>query len=756
MSLSRKTKHGDDRMSSRRLIDPDKRNQLFLKYHKIIDFFLPVGSKRRLVLITVVNSLLTNRNDLHFENIDSFNKSIRNVLSDFAEAIRHSVSNGPPNVVYNQSPLQSLIYDNISDIQSMSFGCTSAPKVSIVIPVLNKWIYTYHCLRFISKLQDSISFEVIVVDNGSSDETPKMLALMKGLRVIRNDSNMGFVEACNNGAEVSQGEYILFLNNDAMIMNGSLDSMGDLMAQDQKIGAVGAKLVYPDGRLQEAGGVVWNDGLRIAWNFGKFDDPGRYEYNYVRETDYCSGACLMVRRDTFFRIGLFDAEFAPAYFEDTNLCFAMRKIGYKTVYQPKAVAIHYEGITAGTDVRKGVKLHQTINRKKFHDRWQHLLTTEHYANGENIFLARERPRDRQTMLYIDHEIPSFDKDAGSMITFEYLKLFLSLDFKIVFWPANLREAEPYMSEMQQMGIEVVYGYVNFDRYMRKYGRYFDFVIISRPFTAISFLKKLKVYSQAKILYVAHDLHFVRELRRAELDKNEKLGKFAVKLKQLELSIAQKSDITLVFSDFEKRVLEAEDPGLNIELMPWIQKVNTSGPSFDNSKDLMFIGSFRHLPNIDGVLWFVNEVFPRIRRHLPQAQLFIVGSDPTPEILALNGDGIVVTGYVKDTSPYFLNCRVFVAPLRYGAGVKGKVIEAASYGLPVVTTQLGAEGLNLKNGKNVLIADDPGGFAQQVVSVYSSRDLWLKLSVGAIDYMKAEHSPDRAMTKFRRLLQPTYV
>jgi glycosyltransferase involved in cell wall biosynthesis len=270
------------------------------------------------------------------------------------------------------------------------------------------------------------------------------------------------------------------------------------------------------------------------------------------------------------------------------------------------------------------------------------------------------------------------------------------------------------------------------------------------------LKKLKVYSQAKILYVAHDLHFVRELRRAELDKNEKLGKFAVKLKQLELSIAQKSDITLVFSDFEKRVLEAEDPGLNIELMPWIQKVNTSGPSFDNSKDLMFIGSFRHLPNIDGVLWFVNEVFPRIRRHLPQAQLFIVGSDPTPEILALNGDGIVVTGYVKDTSPYFLNCRVFVAPLRYGAGVKGKVIEAASYGLPVVTTQLGAEGLNLKNGKNVLIADDPGGFAQQVVSVYSSRDLWLKLSVGAIDYMKAEHSPDRAMTKFRRLLQPTYV
>lgn len=737
-------------------MDPDKRNRLFLRYHRAIDFFLPVGSKRRLVVVATVNSLLANRNALHCQSVGGFVKSMRNIVSDIVDTVRRNSSNGPLALDCSEVPLKPMTHTKIGDIKAISFGGASKPKVSIVIPVLNKWIYTYHCLRFISKLQDSISFEVIVVDNGSSDETPKMLALMKGLRVIRNDSNMGFVEACNNGAEVSQGEYILFLNNDAMIMNGSLDSMGDLMAQDQKIGAVGAKLVYPDGRLQEAGGVVWNDGLRIAWNFGKFDDPGRYEYNYVRETDYCSGACLMVRRDTFFRIGLFDAEFAPAYFEDTNLCFAMRKIGYKTVYQPKAVAIHYEGITAGTDVRKGVKLHQTINRKKFHDRWQHLLTTEHYANGENIFLARERPRDRQTMLYIDHEIPSFDKDAGSMITFEYLKLFLSLDFKIVFWPANLREAEPYMSEMQQMGIEVVYGYVNFDRYMRKYGRYFDFVIISRPFTAISFLKKLKVYSQAKILYVAHDLHFVRELRRAELDKNEKLGKFAVKLKQLELSIAQKSDITLVFSDFEKRVLEAEDPGLNIELMPWIQKVNTSGPSFDNSKDLMFIGSFRHLPNIDGVLWFVNEVFPRIRRHLPQAQLFIVGSDPTPEILALNGDGIVVTGYVKDTSPYFLNCRVFVAPLRYGAGVKGKVIEAASYGLPVVTTQLGAEGLNLKNGKNVLIADDPGGFAQQVVSVYSSRDLWLKLSVGAIDYMKAEHSPDRAMTKFRRLLQPTYV
>jgi len=733
------------------MMDTDKRNRLFLRYRKAIDFFLPVGSRRRFALISFVNSLVRNRSETSPRTISGYVKALYEALSDFTGTIRGKTFGKSDTTCFNLTHFEPPIDLNIAELQTMRLGCSSIPTVSFVIPVMNKWTYTYNCLKFISRLNDSAPFEVILVDNGSTDETKEMLALVSDLRVIHNESNCGFVDACNMGSRASQGEYILFLNNDAVITSGSLDIMVKMLARDRTIGAVGAKLVYPDGRLQEAGGIVWNDHLRIAWNYGKFDNPQKHEYNYVKETDYCSGACLLVRKEAFFEVGLFDTEFAPAYFEDTNLAFALRNIGYKTVYQPKAVAVHFEGITAGTDVRKGLKQHQNTNQQKFYVRWKNVLEAEHYPNEENVFLARDRSRFKKTMLYIDHEIPTFDKDAGSMITFEYLKLFMCMDLKIVFWPANLREVEPYMSVMQEMGIEVIYGCENFGKYIRRYGRFFHFAVVSRPLTAVSFLDKIKTYSQAKILYVAHDLHFLREQRRAVLKENTKVEDIAVKLKSLELSIARRSDVTLVFSDFEKRVLETEDSNLNVKVMPWIQNVNQDRTSFEERKDLMFIGSFRHLPNIDGVLWLVNEILPELKKYLAGIKLFIVGSDPTAEIMALNNNDIIVTGYVSDTTSYFLNSKVFVAPLRFGAGVKGKVIEAMSYGLPVITTSLGAEGLNLEHRENVLIADNADDFVKSIVALYTSEDLWLQISDNSIEYVRLNNSSDRARNVFERIL-----
>lgn len=734
------------------LINPDTRNRVFLKYRKAIDFFLPVGSRRRCALVSLVNSFLRNRSEISSAPINVFFRVLRDGVSDVARVIRGNTIRDSDTTWLDLPPVEALIEPNIARLESMNLGCSSTPKVSVVIPVMNKWVYTYNCLEFISKLKDEVPFEVIVVDNGSTDETKQMLALVNDLCVIQNETNMGFVEACNMGSRTSRGEYILFLNNDAMILNGSLKNMVDLLTRDRTIGAVGAKLVYPDGKLQEAGGIVWNDAIRIAWNYGKFDNPGKHEYNYVRETDYCSGACLLVRKEAFIRAGSFDTEFAPAYFEDTNLAFALRSIGYKTVYQPKAVAVHFEGVTAGTDVRKGAKKHQSINQKKFYDRWKGVLETEHYPNGENVFLARDRSGAKKVMLYIDHEIPTFDKDAGSMITFEYLKLFLSMNLKIIFWPANLREVEPYMSIMQQRGIEVIYGYENFGKYIRRYGAFFDFAVVSRPLTAVSFIDKIKAHSSAKLLYVAHDLHFLREMRRAELEGDIRVKDLALKLKLLELSISRRSDVTLVFSDFEKKMLETEDPKLNVEVMPWIQNVSQAGASFDTRKDLMFIGSFRHLPNIDGVLWFVKEVFPKVRQHFSNVKLFIVGSDPTTEIKALsNNNDIIVTGYVPDATPYFSNSKAFIAPLLYGAGVKGKIVEAMSHGLPVITTPLGAEGLNLEHGKNALIADNPDDYIKSIVVLYTSKDLWLQISKGSFEYVKTNNSLDHAHKTFKRIL-----
>jgi GT2 family glycosyltransferase len=418
-------------------MDSDRRNRLFLKYHKALDLFFPLGSKRRLFVVIFVNALLRNRG----MGVRGFIVLIESFFSDLAEGFSGGTTKNNARLTFSRADLELLTQANITEVKAMTIGCSPNPRISIIIPAMNKWAYTYCCLKFISRLEDLVSFEVIIVDNGSTDQTKEMLALVTDISVIRNENNVGFVEACNMGVRASRGEYILFLNNDAMIVNGSLDNMVALMDGDRTIGAVGAKLVYPDGKLQEAGGIIWNDRVHIGLNYGKFENPWAYEYNYVREVDYCSGACLLVRKELFVRVGLFDAEFAPAYFEDTNLAFALRSIGYRTLYQPKAIAFHFEGVTAGTDVRKGMKQYQEINQKKFCDRWQQVLKMEHYPHRQNIFLARDRARFKKMMLYIDHDIPTFDKDAGSMITFEYLKLFLNMNIKIVFWPATLREVD---------------------------------------------------------------------------------------------------------------------------------------------------------------------------------------------------------------------------------------------------------------------------------------------------------------------------
>lgn len=724
-------------------MDSDRRNRLFLKYHKALDLFFPLGSKRRLLIVALVNALLRSRG----MGIRGFIVLIENFFSDLAEGFRGDTAENNAKLTFSRTDLELLTQINITEVKAMNTGCSPNPRISIIIPAMNKWTYTYCCLRFISRLEDLVPFEVIVVDNGSTDQTKEMLALISDISVIRNENNVGFVEACNMGVRASRGEFVLFLNNDAMIVNGSLDNMVALMDGDRTTGAVGAKLVYPDGRLQEAGGIIWNDPVYIGLNYGKFENPLAYEYNYVREVDYCSGACLLVRKDLFVRVGLFDAEFAPAYFEDTNLAFALRSIGYKTLYQPKAVAFHFEGVTAGTDVRKGMKQYQEINQKKFCDRWRQVLKMEHYPHRQNLFLARDRSRFKKTMLYIDHDIPTFDKDAGSMITFEYLKLFLNMNIKIVFWPATLREIEPYVSLMQKMGIEVVYGHVSFDRYIKNYGRYFELAFVSRPLTSVSFLNKIRRYSMAKIFYIAHDLHFLREFRRAETEGNEALKKYALKLKKLEMSLMEVSDISLVFSSVEKSIINQENPRIHIELMPWIQKINPNNKGYEKRSDILFIGSFIHKPNIDSLVWFVKSIFPLVKNEIKDIKLIVVGSNPTAEILDLGTNDVVVKGYVPDASPYFENTRIMVAPLRYGAGVKGKVLEAMSYGLPVVTTSIGAEGIELQNRENVFIAEEPRAIAECIVELYTSKVMWNKISVNSMDYIIKNHSMEYARNSF---------
>jgi GT2 family glycosyltransferase len=707
--------------------------KVLLAYYKLRGWLLPENTRRRLFVKTIFNAVINPKG--FFKNLNKTN--LRRFIYYFKTAdpmvLEEKVTRKIAEVSESDAlPDGKLELDKditVEKLESMVFPYYTRPLVSIIIPIWNKWEYTHHCLLSLLENTDGVSYEVIIINNASTDETSQMLGKIENIKLIRNETNLGFVKACNQGAWAARGDYVLFLNNDTRVTKGWLKAMVDIAGNGDRVGAVGAKLVYQDGRLQEAGGIVWNDGANLAWNYGRYDDPRRWEYNYVKEVDYCSGACLLVKRDLFESVGLFDEEFRPAYCEDTDLAFRIRESGYKVMYQPKAEVIHFEGTTAGTDTRKGVKGFQVVNQKKFYKKWEFVLESNNFKNVEDVFLARDRSQRKKVMLFVDHYVPTPDKDAGSFITYEYLKIFLDMGFKIIFWPDNLYKMEPYTEELQQMGIEVVYGPQNFKKYIKRYGKYVDVAYLARPNIAINYIEHIKRYSNAKILYCPHDLHFLREQRRALIDnKAKQCVKEVDGWKAKEFYLMCKSDVTLLFSEVEKEIIRKENPEIATAILSWVQPINGLKKVFKEKKDLVFIGGFAHMPNEDAVEWFVEEIFPLIKNKIHGIRFIVIGSHPTKRVSAMDSKDVLVKGFVKDVGAHFQDSRVFVAPLRYGAGFKGKIVHAMSYGLPVVTTSTGAEGMGLKDGENVLIADNAEDFADKVVALYDDQSAWDNLSV----------------------------
>jgi GT2 family glycosyltransferase len=264
--------------------------------------------------------------------------------------------------------------------QLMAAPQAAPPQVSIIIPVHNQLDFTLRCLMAIAAHRSRASAEIVVCDDASTDATAKVLGALPGIRYLRNAANLGFLQTCNRAAEAARGAYLVFLNNDTQVQAGWLDEMLALLEADEQAGLVGAKLVFPDGRLQEAGARIWRDGS--GHHIGRYDDPARAEYNTVREVDYCSGACLMISAALFHGLGGFDIRYAPAYYEDTDLAFRVRAAGRKVLYQPKAVVVHHEGVSHGTDLSRGMKAHQVANQGKFRERWHSVLEEFHISRPE--------------------------------------------------------------------------------------------------------------------------------------------------------------------------------------------------------------------------------------------------------------------------------------------------------------------------------------------------------------------------------------
>ncbi len=631
------------------------------------------------------------------------------------------------------------------ELKVLEFPKVEQPLVSIVIPVYNQWLHTYCCLLSILEHTPDIRYEVIVADDVSTDETVNILSYTRNVTVVRNQNNLGFLLNCNNAASKARGKYILFLNNDTNVQENWLNHLVNLIESDEKIGMVGSKLVYPNGRLQEAGGIIWKDAS--GWNYGNMDHPAKPEYNYVKEVDYISGASIMIRSDLWNQIGGFDERFAPAYYEDADLAFEVRKYGYKVMYQPKSVVVHFEGRSHGTDINAGIKSYQVKNREKFIEKWKDNLLNEQFENGNNVFWARDRSKGKKTILIIDHYVPTRDKDAGSRTMFQYLKLFTNLGMNVKFYGDNPHPYQPYTDELLQLGIEVLYGdfsFKVFEKWIIENGKYIDYTYLLRPYISEKYIDLIKNFTDSKIAYNGTDFHWIREERQYKIDNNSETLKHAQEMKKIEFNLFNKSDIVITISEFEKSLLEQEMPGKNVVVIPtFIYESDFplgKSNSVNERKFVTFVGGFSHIPNVDGILWFTQSIWPKIQSEYPELELKIIGSNPPEQIKNLSSDTVEVTGYLSDQmlEEYYSKTRVVVAPLRYGAGVKGKIIEAIAHGIPTVTTSIGAEGIT--DSEHLLaVQDDEDLFAQSVLQLIRDNELWSRTRQACIDYSKDNFS-----------------
>ena len=647
---------------------------------------------------------------------------------------------------------QRFVKRELPDLVTLRFERPESPRASIIIPAHNNFPLTWACLTSIQRSQVTASFEVILVDDGSQDETQQLEKKLSGVEIIRHPNPIGFVGSCNEAARIARGECIVLLNNDTQVTDTWLDELLWPFEYWKDTGLVGGQLLHMDGTLQESGAIIWRDGS--ITQYGNGDNPRHPQYNYTRQVDYASGACLAVPVSLWESLGGLDTAFDPGYYDDVDLAFRARQAGYKTLVAPLCKVFHVEGASSATSSEGGMKRFQALHETKFREHWKKEFAHHHAPEGP---LHVEKDRNiEQRALVVDAATPAPDRDAGSYAADHEIRLLQHLGFKVTFAANNLLFGGKYSERLQRMGIEVLYlpYSTSLERILAERGREFSLVYVFRYQVAANIVDDVRRYApSAKVIMNNVDLHFLREIRSATYTKDKREMESALRTRLAEVDAMRRVDLVATYSKTEHTVILSHlGDEVRLAHAPWVVEIPEEIPSFKQRRDIAFLGNYKHPPNAQAVEFFVKECMPLLRTKLPGVRFLVYGSNMHEGITALACDDVLVPGFVDDVSTVYDSCRVFVAPLQSGAGLKGKVIGALAHGVPCVVSAIAAESIDISNGKDALIAETPEAFVAGVERLYNSESVWKDMSSAAREHVRKRYSAEVGVQMMKQVLR----
>lgn len=664
---------------------------------------------KKLAIISRLLKSLTRWLSPKFTHGSTQRRIARTVVNTLPRYFRNQIVSAlAPTFTGNAQSLQNV---NYSMDQGFGLPTSSSPLVTIVIPVYNNWWVTYRCLRALQSNSDSTPYEIVVVDDASSDQTMDALQSIRGITVVRNLTNTGYLTSTNRGADqaLKSSKYLVLLNNDTEPVDGWLDNLYQAIEKDETVGIAGSALIYPNGVLQEAGGQIFADGN--AWNLGRGANPLSAQFAFTREVDYCSAASVIVRKTFWVEAGGFDSRYIPAYCEDSDLALAAWSLGYKVMYEPKSWVIHHEGLSHGKSTDSGLKKYQIANNRKLFAKWEPDLRN----HWEDVGVPRfEATRNSKGIVVVcDRQLPSLTRDAGSIRTVQIIRHIQALGYHAVLVCMDNSTTQVDLDSLRSTGVEVHQDFSDF---------YDSLSLRSERVRAIWTIRQ-EVYDffGERLKQVAPTAIFIADLmdvkHREEYNPNSGITNF-------QLEIANEVDHVILVSEVEAQEFNRQSQ-TNKTSVVWAEyEPQKSETNWKDSKGMIFVGGFRHLPNLEGIEWFADQVLPLLNQLGLHAPIRVVGSGlDAQKIAELESKGLQMLGGVEDLTAVYKQSRVAIVPLLNGAGRKGKVGEALSFGIPIVSTSVGMEGFGDIKSSGVVVVDKPAEFAKAIHDLHENYDLW---------------------------------